>query len=721
MSPVPAPPPLAAAAGVAPGGGPGDPDGSSSGGSGTMGGGSGRVAKVAAAPPPRTVPLTGRAAAAAAATAPAAAAAAAATASTAGSSLWPAGDDDYRRPGRVTDVGIMALEVYVPALAVAAADLEVADGVSPGKYTEGLGQSHMAFVSDREDVTSLALTATSRLLASTGLAPDDVGYLAVATESRVDRSKSIKSSLMALFPSATAVEGVDVTHACYGSTAALFAAAAWAESSAWDGRAALVVAADIALYGRGPARATGGAGAVAMLVGRGCGGGGGGGGGGGSGSGGGGGGPRVALAFEVGLRSTHMECTWDFCKPLVATEVPVVDGAETVAVFYRCLSICYDRWRVVAAAAAAASAAATADTGAAAGIAVSGAPATGREGAPTTRRAPIANGITHPSGGCDGNISDNGNAGNVGAVCPLPPAGDASHPTPPDAYTLRLRAGLPVQWALFHAPFHKMVRRALARLVWADLGAVGSAAAAAAAYPPDLASWWPAASASAAEAATAEPWRFPPRPVSAEAGRRTPPTPPACLLSTPPPFPDSRARPVDTGGFPSKAAERAFVAATTPLFRRLTAPSTDLSVATGNAYTASLYLSLASLVRQTGPAGPAVGDRLLLFAFGSGAASSLFSLRVMAPLSGLATGGSGATAVGGGSTPAPPPRPSPLAGRRVVGVAAYEAACAARAASFGRAGWVPTGAVADVAPGAWYLVRVEADGRRVYRRKGEEG
>lgn len=99
---------------------------------------------------------------------------------------------------------------------------------------------------------------------------------------------------------------------------------------------------------------------------------------------------------------------------------------------------------------------------------------------------------------------------------------------------------------------------------------------------------------------------------------------------------------------------------------------------------------------------PAVGDRLLLYAFGSGAAGSLFSLRVVAPL----TNGDRRGAR----------RPSPLTGRRVVDVAAYEAACAARAAVWGRAGWAPTGAVDDVAPGAWYLVRVEADGRRVYRR-----
>ena len=54
---------------------------------------------------------------------------------------------------------------------------------------------------------------------------------------------------------------------CIG-TAALLNALAWADSSAWDGRYAIVVAADIAVYADGPARPTGGCGSVAMLVGR---------------------------------------------------------------------------------------------------------------------------------------------------------------------------------------------------------------------------------------------------------------------------------------------------------------------------------------------------------------------------------------------------------------------------------------------------------------------
>lgn len=65
-------------------------------------------------------------------------------------------------------------------------------------------------------------------------------------------------------------QGVDSLNACYGGTAALFNAVNWVESRAWDGRLALVVAADIAMYAAGPARPSGGCGAIAMLIGRRC-------------------------------------------------------------------------------------------------------------------------------------------------------------------------------------------------------------------------------------------------------------------------------------------------------------------------------------------------------------------------------------------------------------------------------------------------------------------
>lgn len=63
-------------------------------------------------------------------------------------------------------------------------------------------------------------------------------------------------------------QGVDCINACYGATAALFNAVNWVESRSWDGRYAVVVAADMAVYARGPARPSGGCGAVAMLIGK---------------------------------------------------------------------------------------------------------------------------------------------------------------------------------------------------------------------------------------------------------------------------------------------------------------------------------------------------------------------------------------------------------------------------------------------------------------------
>ena len=68
-------------------------------------------------------------------------------------------------------------------------------------------------------------------------------------------------------PAILSLQGVDCVNACYGGTAALFNAVNWIESRSWDGRYAIVVAADVAIYASGPARPSGGCGAVAMLIG----------------------------------------------------------------------------------------------------------------------------------------------------------------------------------------------------------------------------------------------------------------------------------------------------------------------------------------------------------------------------------------------------------------------------------------------------------------------
>lgn len=50
------------------------------------------------------------------------------------------------------------------------------------------------------------------------------------------------------------LQGVTTINACYGGTAALLNAVAWVESSGWDGRYAIVVAADIAVYAEARSR-----------------------------------------------------------------------------------------------------------------------------------------------------------------------------------------------------------------------------------------------------------------------------------------------------------------------------------------------------------------------------------------------------------------------------------------------------------------------------------
>lgn len=218
------------------------------------------------------------------------------------------------------DVGIRAIHFVIPSLYVDQTDLEHFDQVSEGKYTIGLGQKQMGFCTDLEDINSLCLTAVSQLVENNNISYSDIGRLEVGTETIIDKSKSVKTVLMKLFePSGNfQVEGIDTTNACYGGTAALFNALSWIESSAWDGKLAIVVAADIAIYAKGNARPTGGAGAVAMLI-----------------------GPNASLVIERGLRGTYMNHAYDFFKPDLTSEYPVVDGKLSIQCYLNALDQCY--------------------------------------------------------------------------------------------------------------------------------------------------------------------------------------------------------------------------------------------------------------------------------------------------------------------------------------------------------------------------------------------
>lgn len=51
-----------------------------------------------------------------------------------------------------------------------------------------------------------------------GVNPNSIGRLEVGTESLVDKSKSVKTVLMDLFPENSDIEGIDSKNACYGKS-----------------------------------------------------------------------------------------------------------------------------------------------------------------------------------------------------------------------------------------------------------------------------------------------------------------------------------------------------------------------------------------------------------------------------------------------------------------------------------------------------------------------
>ncbi|KAK9478461.1 hydroxymethylglutaryl-coenzyme A synthase C terminal-domain-containing protein [Lipomyces japonicus] len=221
---------------------------------------------------------------------------------------------------RPTNIGIKAIEIYIPNQFVSQAELEKYDGVPSGKYTIGLGQTKMAFPNDREDIYSFTLTAVSSLLKKYNIDPNSIGRLEVGTETLLDKSKSVKSVLMQLFPDNHDIEGIDTVNACYGGTNALFNAINWVESSSWDGRDAIVVAGDIAIYSKGAARPTGGAGAVAILV-----------------------GPDAPIVFDP-VHGSYFEHAYDFYKPDFTSEYPYVDGHFSLTCYTRALDGAYQAY-----------------------------------------------------------------------------------------------------------------------------------------------------------------------------------------------------------------------------------------------------------------------------------------------------------------------------------------------------------------------------------------
>ncbi|KAI5203433.1 hydroxymethylglutaryl-CoA synthase [Aureobasidium subglaciale] len=497
------------------------------------------------------------------------------------------------------NVGIKGIEIYFPSKT----DLEAHDGISAGKYTIGLGQKQMSFCDDREgsctlsiksmilcsctdcelDIYSFSLTVVSSLIKKYGIQPASIGRLEVGTETLLDKSKSVKSVLMQLFEESgnADVEGIDTINACYGGTNAFFNAVQWIESSNWDGRDAIVVAGDIAIYDKGPARPTGGAGAVALWI-----------------------GPNAPIVCESGRRGSYMQHAYDFYKPNFKAEYPVVDGHLSIDCYFKALDACYSTY---------------------------------------TARAAAVN----------KRVADGQSAYvNAGSIKGKQHQGMASPPSPPGEEDVlavveerkpQVSTLQEFDLMCFHSPNCKLVAKSFARLNFLDFK-------------------------HGQEHDALEELRekFDPHTIAD-------PT-------------------------KDKVVESAFMKSSASLFSAKVDSSLLLARSCGNMYTASLFGGLASLIALRDPK-DLLDKRIGMFSYGSGLASSMFSLRVVGDTQNMR------------EALDLEPR---LASRIRCTPTEFENALALREDAYGNSDRTPIGDRKALVPGTWYLKNVDQLYRRSY-------
>ena len=215
------------------------------------------------------------------------------------------------------DTGIASIGLHLPPLAMPVEELASLRGVDPDKYRIGLGCSEISLCPPEFSIVDLASEAARRALSRWEGDLEDIGMIAVGTETAVDMSRPLSAFVADELGLAGNIRSYEVKHACYGGTLALRQACEWRMSGAARDKAALVVAADIALYEQGdPGEPTQGAGAVAFVVER----------------------PEIA---SVGVEShAWSQPAFDFYRP-VGEAYPRVDGKLSLECYKKAAQECF--------------------------------------------------------------------------------------------------------------------------------------------------------------------------------------------------------------------------------------------------------------------------------------------------------------------------------------------------------------------------------------------
>lgn len=220
-------------------------------------------------------------------------------------------------PQTPSETGIASLGLHLPPLVISAEELAALRGVDPQKYLVGLGCKDIPLCPPGYTVVDLASEAARRALERWEGDPAELGLIVVGSETAVDMSRPLSAFVAERLGLRGAMRSYEVKHACYGGTLALRQALEWRLSGAAQGKPALVVAADVALYQQGdPGEPTQGAGAVAFVVDR----------------------PEVASIEAISY--PWSEPAYDFYRP-IGDEFPTVDGKLSLECYKRAAEECF--------------------------------------------------------------------------------------------------------------------------------------------------------------------------------------------------------------------------------------------------------------------------------------------------------------------------------------------------------------------------------------------
>jgi hydroxymethylglutaryl-CoA synthase len=156
-----------------------------------------------------------------------------------------------------------------------------------------------------------------------------------------------------------------------------------------------------------------------------------------------------------------------------------------------------------------------------------------------------------------------------------------------------------------------------------------------------------------------------------------------------------------TKSLSDKVVEKTFMGLSKKRFNQRVQPSIEIPTMCGNMYCASVYGGLVSLLSNVDSA--ALQDkRIGVFSYGSGLASSLFSLKVQ-----------GSTEVFQKTLDLK----ERLAARRVVAPEVYDQMCDLRKKAHLQKSYIPSGSAATIKKGVYYLETVDDMFRRKYDTK----